>query len=319
MLRELVEKQRSYFSHFWDELDIEAAEQLLSRLLACEGALVFSGIGKSGLVAKKIALTMTSTGTKAFFLCPTNALHGDIGIVAPQDIFIMLSKSGESEELLHLVPFLRNRSIPIISWISRPHSRLAKASDMAILLPVAREMCPFDLVPTTSTAVQLIFGDMMAIALMSQRNFSLDQYALNHPAGRIGKRITMRVTDLMLTGIHIPICTPRDRLVDTLVELSDKRCGCILITDPTRKLLGIFTDGDLRRSLQQLGSHALEKPMEELMTMAPRTIAAQALAWEALQLMEENQQRPISVLPVISEEQILIGLIKMHDLIQSGI
>lgn len=323
VLAQLIEKNKENLAHFWQQLDTATAEQMLQRFLHCEGSLIFSGVGKSGLVAKKIALTMTSTGSKAAYLCPLNALHGDIGMLGPKDIFIMLSKSGESEELLNLVPFLHHRSIPIIAWVSSSSScRLARAADDYIVLPVKQELCPFDLVPTTSAAVQMLFGDMLAIALMSQREFSLDQYALNHPAGRIGRRISLKVKDLMVKGEELPLCSAEQPLTETIVELSKKKCGCILITDEQRQqLMGIFTDGDLRRALQRYGPTVLSLPMQQLMNSQPRTIAAEALAWEAMRAMEASQQQPINVLPVTCAEcpSKLVGLIKMHDLVQSGL
>lgn len=319
MLKELVERQKEYFSYFWQTLDLQAAERILQRFFLCEGTIVFSGVGKSGLVAKKIAMTMTSVGTKAIYVCPFNALHGDIGIIDSKDLFVMLSKSGESEELLHLIPLLRNRSVPIIAWVSNGASRLSKACDDSIVLPVEKELCPFDLAPTTSAAVQMIFGDMLAVALMRQKNFTMNEYALNHPAGRIGRRTSLRVADLMLTGARLPLCEPSHLLVDILVELSKKQCGAILVTDPSRKLLGIFTDGDLRRALQQQGAAALQSPISQLMNTTPRTICSEALAWEAMRAMESDQKHPITVLPVVSPDRNILGLIKMHDLVQSGL
>lgn len=319
MLKELFEQEQRYLSYFFEHLDIKAAEQLLDILFHCPGVAIFTGIGKSGLVAKKIAVTMTSTGSRAFYLSPTNAMHGDIGIVTEKDVFIMLSKSGESDELLNLVPFMRNRGIKLISIVSNPNSRLAKACDFFVNLPLQKELCPFDLVPTTSTAIQMIFGDVLAVALMSRKKFSLDEYALNHPAGRIGRRITTKVKDLMISGTGIPKCTPNDKLVDILVELSNKRCGCILIVNEAHIFQGIFTDGDLRRALQHHGPKALEVTMHELMTHSAKFIGPHELAWEAMQVMESDQKHPVTVLPVLEDGNKVVGLIKMHDIVQSGI
>lgn len=281
--------------------------------------MVFTGVGKSGLVAEKIALTMTSTGSRALYLSPINALHGDIGIVSSQDIFIMISKSGESEELFNIIPSLRNKKVKLVGIVSNMNSRLAKACDFVIYLPVEKELCPFDLVPTTSTVVQMIYGDLLAVALMRMKNFSLDQYALNHPAGRIGKRISLKVSDLMIQGENIPLCAPQDLLMEILVELSHKRCGCILVVDEQKHLLGIFTDGDLRRSLQKFEARALQMPIRELMSKSPRWIAPERLAWESMQLMEIDQKNAITVLPVLDADQVVVGLIKLHDIVQSGL
>lgn len=315
----LFEQEREIINHFFDEIDFSSLEQFVDVLKACTGMVILTGVGKSGLVAEKIALTLTSTGTRAFFLSPSNALHGDIGIVAKDDVFVMISKSGESDELLQLVPFLRNRGVKILSIINRPNSRLAKACDLTVHLPLQRELCPFDLVPTTSAITHMILGDVLAVCLMAQNDFGLDQYALNHPAGKIGRRLTFRVKDLMLSGQDIPLCRPDEKLVDTLVELSNKKCGCVLVTDNTHRLLGIFTDGDLRRSLQNRGSKALDGTIGEFMSTTPKQIAPNAMASQALEVMEGDQKRPVTVLPVVDEAGIVVGIIKLHDILQSGI
>lgn len=319
MLKELLEKEREILNHFFDHIDLRTADQLFAILKECKGMIIVTGVGKSGLVAEKIALTMTSTGSRAFFLSPINAMHGDIGIVSKDDVFLMISKSGESEELLQMVPFLRNRGVMPIAIVNNGNSRLAKACEFSVILPMEKELCPFDLVPTTSAVTQMIFGDALAIALMMHKNFSLLEYAMNHPAGKIGRRLTLRVRDLMLKGQDIPLCAPTDKLVDTLVELSNKRCGCVLIVDQQKALLGIFTDGDLRRSLQKLGSKALDATMLDVMTKTARFIKSDEMASQALSMMEADQKHPITVLPVIDADLKVVGLIKMHDIVQSGL
>lgn len=319
MLKELFEAEREYVNYFFDRFDLKKTEELLNILADSTGVMIFTGVGKSGLIAEKIALTMTSTGSRALYLSPINALHGDIGIVSSQDIFIMLSKSGESEELFNIIPALRNKNVKLIGIVSNLNSRLAKACDHVIYLPVEKELCPFNLVPTTSTVVQMLYGDLLAVALMRMKQFSLDDYALNHPAGRIGKRISLKVQDLMIQGANLPLCFPQDILMNILVELSQKRCGCILIIDQTNQLEGIFTDGDLRRSLEKFGARALEMSMKELMTTSPRSVAPDRLAWESMQLMEIDQTHAISVLPVLNPDHTVAGLIKLHDIVQSGI
>lgn len=318
-LKALLEKQRTYLDHFFKHIDFKAAEQMLQLLNECKGVMIFSGIGKSGLVAKKIAVTMTSTGTKALYLSPANALHGDIGIVTNKDVFIIVSKSGESDELLQMLPFLRNKDVKLIAMVSNAESRLAKACDFVMLLPVEKELCPFDLAPTTSTTIQMIFGDVLAIALMELKKFSIDQYALNHPSGRIGKRATVKVKDLMITGDALPLCKPKDKLVDILVELSNKRCGCVLVINDLHVLQGIFTDGDLRRSLQKKGGDILNTSMEHLMTRSPRSIGPEDMAWKAMQIMESGKKSEITVLPVLDEHHKILGIIKLHDIVQAGV
>ncbi|MFT5318071.1 MAG: arabinose-5-phosphate isomerase, partial [Chlamydiales bacterium] len=205
MLKELFEEQRQLINGCFDLLDMNEVEKLLQAFLKCSGTIVFTGIGKSGIIAKKIALTMLSTGTKAFYLSAVNALHGDIGILTKDDIFVILSKSGESDELLNLVPYVRNKGASPISITCTTTSRLSKACDLHVTLPLERELCPFNLAPTTSASLQLLFGDVMVTALMSAKKFSLDEYAMNHPSGRIGKRISLRVSDLMITDGALPL------------------------------------------------------------------------------------------------------------------
>lgn len=319
MLKELLDRQRNYTDHFFATLELQPVEQLIQLLLQSKGVLFFTGVGKSGLVAKKIAFTMVSTGTRAFYVSPTDALHGDLGMVSSQDVFIMLSKSGESDELINLVPAIRNKGATLIGVVCNPYSRLAAACHITVTLPFKHELCPFDMAPTMSTTVQLLFGDLLTIALMRHKNFSIDEYALNHPSGRIGKRITLKVKDLMLTGERIPLCRPQDRLGDILVELSNKRCGCILIADEKLKLLGIFTDGDLRRTLQKMGGQVLDSRVQDVMNPNPSFIAPEILAWDAMKLMEADYTRRIMMLPVIDFEGKILGLIHLHDIIQSGI
>ena len=318
MLKELFQEQKKHLDHFFESIDLDASEKLVQAMLNCSGVIFFSGIGKSGLVGKKIAVTMTSTGTKSLYLSPSNALHGDIGIVSNKDLFIFLSKSGESEELLNLIPFLRNRGVQLGALVSDPRSRLATSCDYPVILPLAKELCPFGLAPTTSSALQLIFGDILAVAIMKHKNFQMDQYRINHPAGRIGRRMILKVKDIMLSGPHLPLCQPKDKLVDVLVELSNKRCGCLLVVDYENLLLGIFTDGDLSRALLKHGPDAFQLSIESLMTITPRSTHPELLAFEAMQLMEANQKKPITVLPVLKEKQV-VGLIKLHDILQSGI
>jgi arabinose-5-phosphate isomerase len=318
-LKDLFEKEREILNYFFDHLDIDAVNQLMILLKECKGMIIVTGVGKSGLVAEKIALTLTSTGSRAFFLSPSNALHGDIGIVRSEDLFLMFSKSGESEELLRMIPFLRNKKVKIVAIVNSQNSRLVRASDLTVVLPIERELCHFDLVPTTSTVTQMIFGDIVAVAMMTHKNFSLAEYAMNHPAGRIGRRLTLRVEDLMLRGEDIPLSAPDDKLMDALVKLSNKRCGCVLIVNEQNTLIGIFTDGDLRRALQQFGADALNSSLRVLMTKAPRVISALDMATDALAKMEGDQKHPITAMPVVDAEHKVIGLIKLHDILQSGL
>lgn len=318
-LKQLLQSYKNELDKFFAEVNLKELEGIFRLFFDCRGLLFFSGIGKSALVAEKIAVTMTSTGTRAIFIAPLEAMHGDVGLISENDIFVAFSKSGESDELLNLLPYVRNKGAKIIVISSNVHSRLAKAADAKLILPFEKELCPFNMAPTISTTLQSIVGDILAIALMQARNFSLNDYAMNHPAGTIGKRIMLKVRDLMVQGNQIPLCHPNDKLIDTLVELSDKRSGCVLIVDDSKKMLGIFTDGDLRRALQKHGGEILHSPIKTLMTQAARFIGPDALAWDAMKMMETNQKSPITVLPVVDENLQVLGLLKMHDILQSGL
>jgi arabinose-5-phosphate isomerase len=317
-LEELCKRQREYVNFFFDNLDLDVVKENVNLFLQCKGVIFFSGVGKSGFVAQKLATTMTSTGTKAMFLAPTDALHGDLGMLGPDDLFVVISKSGETDELFNLLPFVRNKGTKIISWVSNPNSRLGKAASLMVHLPLRRELCPFDLAPMTSAGIQMIFGDILAAEIMELRGFSLTEYAKNHPAGRIGKRIICKVKDLMLVGNNLPVCSAEEKLLNVVVELSDKRCGCLLITDKENYLLGIFTDGDLGRSLKNHGPEVLHTKISDLMITTPKTIESEKLAWDAMKLMESHAKKEITVLPVVDSGKV-VGLIKMHDILQSGI
>ncbi len=316
MLEQLLNQQQQYIDYYFSHLDRQEVEAIIQACHKTEGLIVFTGVGKSGIIADKIAMTLVSTGTKALYLPPTNFLHGDIGILSEKDTLILLSRSGETEELLNLVPFARRRLTKLIAVVSNSPSRLSKNCDLSITLPVQRELCPFDLAPTTSTTVQLLWGDLLAVSLMRLKQFDLSQYVLNHPSGTIGKKMTLTVDDVMLHDL--PLAKPEDKLVDVLVELSNKKCGAILVVAPERHLLGIFTDGDLRRALQTHGSDVLQKSLDSLMTYTPFSVSRDMLAWDALKIMQKNPKKFVMILPVLENKQV-VGILRMHDIIQAGI
>lgn len=318
MLIELLKKQKSSTDYFFDRIDLEKAESILDLFLDCKGTIFFSGVGKSGFVARKIAFTMISTGTKAFFISPTDALHGDLGMVSKEDLFVLMGKSGESEELLQMIPAIKSKGAKTVAFVCKSLSRLSKACDVSMELPHLEELCPYDMAPTNSTAVQLLFGDLLTVALMQKKKFGLDEYAKNHPSGSLGKRMTLRVEDVMIKGKQMPVCRAEDRLCEALVELTDKRCGCLLVEEKGM-LKGIFTDGDLRRALQKEGPGLLEKRMGELMTTSPITVFADTLAFDALKIMESDPKKRVTILAVISQEGKLLGLIHLHDILQKGL
>jgi len=316
IIEKLLEKQHRYLDYYFDRINAEEIEKLVEACLQTTGLIIFTGVGKSGIIADKIAMTLVSTGTKALYLPPTNFLHGDIGILSDKDLLVLISRSGETEELCNLVPFARKRQTRLASMVSNNASRLARICDFSVHLPVEKELCPFDLVPTTSTAAQLLCGDLLAVALMHAKQFNLSDYVLNHPSGSIGKKMTLTVDEIMQEDL--PLAKPDEHLIDGLVTLSNKKLGALLITDSHQRLLGIFTDGDLRRALQAFGSDVLNKPMKELMTATPLTVAKGTLAWEALKLMQRDPKKFVLVLPVV-DKGTAVGLLRMHDIVQAGI
>ena len=316
MLKELLKEQKRHLEFFYENFDDAQAETVLNLCLNTRGIIILSGVGKSGIIAEKIVMTLVSTGTKALYLPPLNFLHGDIGIVSPEDTVIFLSKSGETEELLYLVPFVRKKGAKIVALVSNLQSRLALEADIALALPVEKELCPFDLAPTTSAEVQLLFGDVLTMGLMKKRGLTLASYSENHPSGSIGKKSTIKVADIMVKDL--PICKPTQTLQDVLPEFSSKRLGCVLVVDAESNFQGIFTDGDLRRSLQALGSQVMEKSISELMTRAAVNTHPDILAWEALKLMQKDPKRWIMVLPVVENNR-AVGVVRMHDIIHVGI
>lgn len=315
---DLTTRARKYINYFFDHFDRDSLENLVEHIKNSSGILFISGVGKSGAVAKKIAATLSSSGTRALYLPPVDALHGDIGIVSENDTVVLISKSGESLELLQLCPALRNKGAFLVAVVSNEKSRLCQAVDMNIVLPLERELCPFNMVPTTSAIIQLIFGELLAVALMHVKGFTLDEYSINHAAGRIGRRLTVRVHDVMVPRKEMPLVSAQVLLKDALHEFSDKKSGCLVVIDAIGCLLGIFTDGDLRRSLQKFGGDVMNRPLCDLMTHQPRSVPSDLRAYEALEIMEADQKRPITVLPVVEDGKV-VGLLRLHDLIQAGI
>lgn len=317
MLSDLFAAQKKRLSPFFDSLCMPEAEAVFEKLFRCEGALLLTGVGKSGHIARKIAATFVSTGTRARFLCPVDALHGDLGMAEKGDCLLAFSNSGESEEILQILPFLERKGVFRISVVSRPFSRMEALSDLTMHLPLVKELCPYGLTPTISTAAQLLFGDGLAIALLQARGFRPEHFAENHPGGLLGKKMHLRVGDLMRKKGELPLCEEQELLKDTLGRLSSKRMGCLLVVERDR-LVGIFTDGDLQRGLTGIGPSVLEKPMRALMNPSFRWTTPEKKAIEALEQMEEDPKRAITVLPVL-EEGVLVGLIQMHDILQTGL
>jgi arabinose-5-phosphate isomerase len=307
-------------------LEAEAITQLAARIddrfvqacrlmLNCRGRIVVLGIGKSGHVGGKIAATLASTGTPAFFVHPAEASHGDMGMITAQDLVMALSNSGETDEILTLLPLIKRLSVPLIALTGHPGSTLARTADVHIDVSVAQEACPLGLAPTSSTTAALAMGDALAVALLEARGFTAEDFARSHPGGRLGRRLLLLTDDVMHTGEQMPLSAPDDLLKDALLEMSRKSLGTTVVVDSEDRVLGIFTDGDLRRALdRQVDVHTAR--VAEVMTRHCKTIAPGSLAAEALQMM---QQYKINALPVVNSVGKLTGVLNMHDLLRAGV
>lgn len=283
----------------------------------CRGKLVLTGVGKSGLVAQKIAATFSSTGTPAMFLDPSEAAHGGLGAVQKGDLVLAIGKSGESDELTALLPALRARSIPLIAMTEGPRSTLAKAAALILETPIGMEACPLNLAPTTSTTVAMALGDALAVALMKRRGFKADHFAANHPAGRLGKRLTLRVRDVMRAGRDNPTVRAGASATELLSTITRLQAGAASIVDRKGRLVGLVTDFDIRRVLEAGGDFRRRK-IVDIMNARPTTIRPDALAAEAVEIMEDRRT-PFNVLPVVDAKGRSVGLIQIHDLRARGL
>lgn len=302
-----------------DQLHPLQIEQAVNFLTACRGKVILIGVGKSGIVGRKIAATLTSTGTHAVYLHPADALHGDLGIVTSEDVAIALSNSGETDELLTILPYLKQRQVPIIAIVGNLNSSLASAADATLDASVDQEACPLNLAPTTSTTVALAIGDAIAMTLMQLKGLTSQDFALNHPAGRLGKRLTLRVQDVQCAVSPDVTVTPEATWLEVLSKMSEGGLGAVSVIDERHRLIGIITDGDLRRWIQKVPPLELESLQAGvMMTRNPIAVEPNLLAYEALQIME-NRPSQISVLPIVDQDQQYLGLIRLHDIIQSGL
>ncbi|KAK7336876.1 hypothetical protein VNO77_17427 [Canavalia gladiata] len=317
-LVDLFKSQRSHLNFFFDHIDHSQTLAFTRALLHATGTVFFTGVGKSGFVANKISQTLVSLGVRSAFLSPVDALHGDIGILSDRDVLVLLSKSGTTDELLRLVPCAKAKGAQLIALTSVEGNALSAMCDMTVHLPLQRELCPFNLAPVTSTAIQMVFGDTVAIALMEARNLTKEEYAANHPAGKIGKSLIFKVKDLMKNQDEVPICRESDLIMDQLVELTSKGCGCLLVIDESYHLIGTFTDGDLRRTLRASGEAIFKLTVGEMCNRNPRIIGPEAKAVEAMKKMEAPPS-PVQFLPVINDHNVLIGIVTLHDLVSAGL
>ena len=287
----------------------------LSIILSCKGRVIVSGMGKSGHIARKIASTMSSTGTPAYFVHPAEASHGDLGMITAEDVFIALSYSGESEELLTIVPVIKRQGARLISLTGNPQSSLARASDAHLNAAVDKEACPMGLAPTASTTAALALGDALAVALLDAKGFSEEDFARSHPGGSLGRRLLTHVRDVMHTGDAIPAVGRDALLSEAVLEISRKGLGMTAIVDETQRVLGIYTDGDLRRTLEKRLDFSTT-PVHAVMSRNPRCIGQDALAAEAVQMME---QYSINQMLVVDGGNKLVGALNMHDLLHAKV
>lgn len=309
------------------ETELEATKQLLHRIdavfvaaieaiLQCRGRVVVLGMGKSGHIGNKIAATLASTGTPAFFVHPGEASHGDLGMITPSDVVLAISNSGETDEILTILPLIKRLKVPLITMTGNPDSRLAKESDFHLNVSVEKEACPLGLAPTASTTATLVMGDALAIALLESRGFTQEDFALSHPGGRLGKRLLLRVVDIMQKGNEIPCIAENASLTDALMEMSKKGLGMTTVTDNENRLLGIFTDGDIRRLLDHGTINIQTMQIKDVMNKNSLTIDQHRLAAEALEIMDSKR---INSLPVVDEDRRVIGALNMHNLLRAGV
>ena len=306
-------------------VEIEGLQAVLSKLgedfaravkliFKARGRVVVTGVGKSGLVGRKIVATLASTGTPSFFLHPAEALHGDLGMVVSGDVLLAISNSGETEEVNKLLPTLKGRGVKVVAFTGNPASTLAREADVVVDVGVPREACPLGVAPTASTTAALAMGDALAMALAKLRDLKLEDFRRNHPGGSLGERLRVQVAQIMLTGEALPLVSVGERMSEVLVEINEKRLGCALVLDEMGRLCGIVTDGDLRRALLKFGDFR-DLPVERVMTRRPKVIPPEALAAEALYVMEKNL---ITVLPVVDREGKVLGIIHLHDVLGKG-
>ena len=307
-------------------MELEAVQKLLDRvnssfaracevMLACSGRIIVVGMGKSGHIARKIAATLASTGTPSFFVHPGEASHGDMGMITSEDVVLALSNSGETSEVVTLLPLLKRMGTPLVSMTGNADSSLARDADAHVNTGVDKEACPLDLAPTSSTTTALVMGDALAIALLEARGFTAEDFAFSHPGGSLGKRLLLKVKDVMHSGRRIPEVIQGTKISEALLEMTRKGLGMTSIVDEERKVVGIFTDGDLRRALDK-GVNLRQTDIDDVMTSHCKTISPDILAAEALKIMDD---RKINALICVDTNNQPVGAINMHDLLKAGV
>jgi arabinose-5-phosphate isomerase len=313
--RAVLETEAEAVAHLMARVDEPGFAAACRHMLACEGRVVVLGMGKSGHIGGKLAATLASTGTPAFFIHPGEASHGDIGMITAKDVVLALSNSGETDEVLVLLPLIKRMGVPLIALTGNANSNLAKAADVHIDVSVEKEACPLGLAPTASTTAALAMGDALAIALLQARGFSADDFALAHPGGTLGRRLLVRISDVMRTGDDLPMVGERATLSEVVIEMTRKRLGMTAIVDERKRLLGIFTDYDLRHALES-GADVHTTLVTAVMNRDCKTVTPDALAAEGLRIMEKHK---INALLAVDVNRTLVGALNMHDLLQARV
>ncbi|TXH04457.1 MAG: KpsF/GutQ family sugar-phosphate isomerase [Nevskiaceae bacterium] len=314
MGRKVLEIERDALSALLPRINADFA-RACELMLACKGRIVVTGMGKSGHVGSKIAATLASTGTPAFFVHPGEASHGDLGMITKQDVVLAMSNSGETAEVLTILPLIKRMGAPLIAMTGKPSSTLAKTADVHLDVSVAQEACPLNLAPTASTTATLAMGDALAVALLEARGFTPEDFAMSHPGGSLGRKLLLKIADLMHTGERLPTVAPTATLSEALLEMTRKGLGMTAIVDEAGAVLGVYTDGDLRRTLEQ-GVDVRSAKIVDVMTKGGKSVQADHLAAEAVQLMEKHK---ITALLVLDNAGKLVGAIHMQDLLRAGV
>ncbi|KPZ72210.1 MULTISPECIES: KpsF/GutQ family sugar-phosphate isomerase [Shewanella] len=313
--RQVIDIEKTALDNLYQYVDSDAFGQACELILQCKGKVIVMGMGKSGHIGNKISATLASTGTPAFFVHPGEASHGDLGALAKNDIILAISNSGESSEILTLLPVIQRMGVPVIAITGKPESNMARLSKLHLCIEVPEEACPLGLAPTSSTTATLVMGDALAVALLQARGFTRDDFALSHPGGSLGRKLLLKVSDVMHQGSDVPQVNSQVCITESLYEISNKGLGMTAVIDDNQQLVGIFTDGDLRRVIDA-EVNLRTTPISQVMTPNCITIRADILAAQALQVMDEKS---INGLIVVDENQRPIGALNMLDMVKAGV
>ena len=312
--KEVIRKEAEAVARLEKKID-ENFVKAVELILKCKGRVIVTGIGKSGIIGKKIAATLTSTGTASFFLHPTEGIHGDLGMVQKNDVVIAITKSGGTDEVYQLIPLFKRLGVPIITFTGSPDSPVAEKSDLVIDVSVDQEACSHNLIPTSSTTAALVMGDALAVALLEERHFSSEDFALLHPGGHLGRKLLLKVSDIMHTGEQVPVVSEETGMKQVILEMTSKRLGTTTVVNQKGELVGVFTDGDLRRLVERT-DEIFSLRAKQVMSENPKTIDGEELAAKALNLMESFS---ITSLIITNGKREPVGIVHLHDILKAGV